>query len=381
VMLLVQDGRLNLDASITKYLKHAPPAWKPITLRHLLTHTSGIADYAEDEWKVDWTRHPSEDEIARLLYSMPLQFPTGARWSYSNTGYALLGVIIHSVTGKPWWDVLRERVFEPLGMKTTGIFTDQDVVPNRAEGYHLTEAGLQNDEWVAPEWFTTADGGLSVSLLDLIQWTRAAAEGQVLEAKSWTQVFEPARLRSGRPYPYGFGWFVDTVAGQPVHRHCGEWRGYRNCLAIFPANGLTVIVLTNLGEGYPSVILRGVAEIVDPRLRPPDPTPIADAEPAVTDRLRGLLVAASLPHAPTKDLPARLWPLFLSDMKGYRESLPLLRETGPPDRLELVSRREIGDDVGYLYLARYHDRTLEVAFGLGPGGTISHFSMRPSERP
>jgi CubicO group peptidase (beta-lactamase class C family) len=338
VMLLVQDGKLALDASITKYLPRAPATWKPITIRHLLTHTSGIADYDEDDSMVDWTRHPSEDEIVRLLYSMPLQFPAGARWNYSNTGYALLGIIIHSVTGKPWWEVLRERVFAPLGMKTAGKFTDQDIVPNRAEGYHFTEAGLRNDERVAPEWFTTADGGLSVSLLDLIAWTSAAGTGQVLDPKSWAQVFEPARLRSGRPYPYGFGWFVDAVAGQPVRRHCGDWRGYRTCLAIFPANGLTVIVLTNLGEAYPSVILRGVAAIVDPRLEPPALTPIADSEPTVTERLRSLLVAAGEPHGSaraqrgsSRDLPARLWPFFPSDMKSYKESLPMLREMGPPE--------------------------------------------------
>src|SRR5436309_5176481 len=155
---------------------------------------------------VDCTLHSTEAEIVRLLYSMPLQFPGGARWSYSNTGYALLGVIIDSVPGKPWWDLLRERVFTPLGMKTAGKFTDQDIVLNRAEGYHLIDAGLRNDEWIAPEWFATADGGLSVSLLDLIQWTRAPGDGQVLDPKSWAQVFEPARLRSGRTYPYGFGW-------------------------------------------------------------------------------------------------------------------------------------------------------------------------------
>jgi CubicO group peptidase (beta-lactamase class C family) len=381
VMLLVQDGRLALDASITKYLPRAPATWKPVTVRHLLTHTSGIADYDADDSMVDWTRHPTEHQIIRLLYSMPLRFSPGARWSYSNTGYALLGVIIHSVTGQPWWDVLRARVFTPLGMKTAGKVTDQDIVPNRAEGYHLTEGGLRNDEWIAPEWFVTADGGLSVSLLDLIQWTRAPGDGRVLDPQSWAQVFEPARLRSGRLYPYGFGWFVDTIAGMPVRRHCGDWRGYRDCLAIFPENDLTVIVLTNLGEAYPSVILNGVAAIVDPRLAPPEPVPIADAEPAVTDRLRRLLVAPRPPHGPSRDLPARLWPMFASDMKGYKESLPTLHELGPLERLELVSRREIGDDVGYLYLARYPGRTLEVAFGVGPGGTISHFSLRPSGSP
>jgi len=372
VMLLVEDGKLALDESITRYLTSAPPAWKPITVRHLLTHTSGLPDYAS---AIDFRRDYTEDELAKIFYRLRPRFPAGARWSYSNTGYALLGIIIHTVSGRFWGDFLRERVFEPLGMDTARVVADDEIVPNRAASYRLTDAGLRAQDIVAPRWSTTADGGVSLSVLDLITWARTLRAGTLLDRGSWAQVFEPVRLRSGHHFPYGFGWYLDTAAGQPVRRHCGDWRGFRLCLADYPASDLTVMVLTNLGKALPSLLVQGIVAIVEPTLTR-DPAPMPDTEPEVTLRLRTLLVSPREGHAHPGDLPEGFSPFFPGDMQGYQESAPLLRRLGSPGRLDLAARREFGDDVLYVYLARYPHATLEVALGLTPDGKVSHFSLR-----
>jgi CubicO group peptidase (beta-lactamase class C family) len=168
VVRLADEGKLRLDDPIAKWLPEGPPSWRRITLRHLLTHTSGIPDYADST--LDYRRDYSEDELVRLAAGLPPLFQAGARWSYSNTGYLLLGVIIHRLTGTFYGDLLRAQVFEPLGMRTARIISESDIVPNRADGHRLVSGKLQHQEWVSPTLNATADGSLYLTVLDLARW-------------------------------------------------------------------------------------------------------------------------------------------------------------------------------------------------------------------
>jgi len=229
VMLLVQDGKLLLDDSIVKFLPDAPPAWKPIAVRHLLTHTSGVPDYTSAT--IHYRRDYSEDELARFAFGLTLEFQAGARWNYSNTGYLPLGCIIRKASGVFYGELLRERVFGPLGMQTTRVISEEEIVPHRAAGYRLVKGELKNQNWVSPTLNTTADGALYFSTRDLIAWDRGVRSGSVLSRESWRQIFEPVRLARGGTYPYGFGWNLELLAGQTVHRHGGSWQGFRTHLA------------------------------------------------------------------------------------------------------------------------------------------------------
>src|SRR6185312_12079314 len=161
----------SLDDSITHYFPKPPRAWRGITIRHLLTHTSGIPDYADST--LDLRRDYTEDQLVRLAAKMPLKFRPGERWSYSNTGYLLLGILIHRVTGAFYGEFLRDRIFAPAGMTTTRIISEADIVPNRSAGYRLEDGKLQNQEWVSPSLNTTADGSLYFSVRDLSRWAIA----------------------------------------------------------------------------------------------------------------------------------------------------------------------------------------------------------------
>src|SRR6185436_15001395 len=147
--------------------------------RNLLTHTSGIPDYTEGA--IDYRRDYTEDEMARLAYPLPLEFVPGTRWSYSNTGYLLLGVVIHRASGTFYGDLLRQRVFRPLGMMTARVISEADIVPHRAAGYELVDGELKNQDWVAPSINTTADGSLYLSLQDYIAWDRGLRAGALLK--------------------------------------------------------------------------------------------------------------------------------------------------------------------------------------------------------
>jgi pimeloyl-ACP methyl ester carboxylesterase len=161
VMMLAEEGKLSLDDHISKYIPGAPALWKDITVRHLLTHTSGISSshYQVINLRQDYT----EDELVKEIAALPLDFQPGDRWIYSNAGYEVLGVLLHKATGKFHGDLLREKIFEPLGMTTARIISEADIVPNRADGYRLADGELKNQEWVSPTLNTTADGAMQAT--------------------------------------------------------------------------------------------------------------------------------------------------------------------------------------------------------------------------
>jgi len=167
---------------------------------------------------------------------------------------------------------LTERVFAPLGMKTTRIISEEDIVPNRAAGYRLVNGQLRNQEWVAPQINTTADGALYFTVLDLIAWDKGRAKG-VLKPESWAQIFKPVTLKSGRTYPYGFGWVVEELAGQPTQHHSGSWQGFVANISRYLADELTVIALANLAGTDLERFVNGIAALVNPKLAVPEPSP------------------------------------------------------------------------------------------------------------
>lgn len=373
VMLLVEDGALRIDDPVTRFFPDAPRAWKTMTVRHLLTHTSGIPDYTGGS--IDYRRDYSEDELRKLAYRLELEFPPGSRWNYSNTGYVLLGILIHKASGRFYGDVLRDRVFAPLGMKTARVISEEDIVPNRAAGYRLAGGELKNQDWVAPRLNTTADGSLYFSLLDLVAWEKGIRTRAILNAR-WDDVLQPVRLASGRPYPYGFGWAVDEVAGQTVHQHGGSWQGFKTHLARYLGDDLTIIVLANLAQAEPDRIVEGIAALFNPRLARAETTPIEDREPQVTRRLEALLAAARDGRLKRADFAYVRAGFFPETAARYQK---LLAELGETRRVTLVERRELGDDRIYRYQVELRDARVAVTLGLAPDDRISTFAIRKVE--
>jgi CubicO group peptidase (beta-lactamase class C family) len=260
VMMLVEEGKLSLEDPITKFFKDAPPAWKQVTVRHLLSHAGGFTDYPKD---FDFRKDYSEDQLLKVVEGVPLAFPPGSKWSYSNLGYLTLGIVIHRVTGKFYGDFLQERIFGPLGMQTTRIISEADIVPNRAAGYRLVKGELKNQEWVSPTLNTTADGSLYFSILDLAKWDAALYTEKLLKRSSLEQMWTPVKLNNGKPNSdhYGFGWFIEMDHGHRVIRHGGSWQGFKSQISRYVDDKLTVVVLANLAEADQGKIAARVAEL------------------------------------------------------------------------------------------------------------------------
>ncbi|HSS99171.1 MAG TPA: serine hydrolase [Terriglobales bacterium] len=258
ILLLAEEGKLSLDDSVTKYFPEAPPWWKPITIRHLLAHTSGLPDiWGETEGGsytkalVDMRRDYTEDELLRVYVKMKPQFQPGEKWEYSNTGYQILGILIRRLTGKSHSDFIRERIFQPLGMDTARVISESDIVPNRSSGYMLVKGELKNQEWIAPSLNTTADGPYYMTVLDLAKWDASLYTEKILKRTSLEQMWTvQAKLNSGKTYRYGLGWFLADVNGHRLTYHTGGNQGFFVNISRYVDDRLTVIVMNNMDEDH-----------------------------------------------------------------------------------------------------------------------------------
>ena len=259
-MMLVEEGKLSLDDPLTKFFPDAPATWREVTVRNLLSHTAGFGDYPKDfDYRKDWT----EFEELKLIESIPLAYPPGTSWEYSNFGYVTLGILIHRVTGEFYGDFLQHRIFKPLDMLTTRIISEADIVSNRAAGYRLVKEELKNQEWVAPLLNTTADGSLYFSILDLAKWDAALYTEKLLKQSSLDLMWTPLKLKNGQPNKgnYGFGWFIDQRKGHRCIHHDGAWQGFQTAIDRYVDDQLTVVALSNLESGKPGEITEHVAEM------------------------------------------------------------------------------------------------------------------------
>ena len=260
VMMLVEEGKIGLEDPLTKYFPDAPPSWKKVTICEVLSHTAGFTDYPRS---FDMRKDYTEAEQLKIVESIPLAFPPGTSWSYSNLGFLTLGILIHKVTGEFYGNFLQERIFRPLDMRTTRIISEADIVPNRSAGYRLVNGELKNQEWVSPTVNTTADGSLYFSIMDLAKWDAALYTEKLLKRSSLEEMWTVAKLSNRQPNSghYGFGWFIETKAGHRVVEHEGAWQGFETQISRYVDDKLTVVVLTNLDDAKPEVFADRVAEM------------------------------------------------------------------------------------------------------------------------
>lgn len=247
LMRLVEAGKVSLEDPFSKFFPEAPPSWSSIKIRHLLNHTSGLPDYLASSVGLDSGHEYSMQEVLEEVAKRPLDFPAGAAWSYSNTGYLALGFVLEKVTGTPYEEVMKTMVFEPLGMQKTLINDIEKVVPNRAAGYYV-----QNGEWRKGEERTQcfaafADGGMITTVRDLAKWDVAILEGRLLKPSSWNTMMSPGYLDTGRRLTYGFGWFMRPAIGKRVVDHGGNMTGFNSYIYRDLTTQTTIITLANVG--------------------------------------------------------------------------------------------------------------------------------------
>jgi CubicO group peptidase (beta-lactamase class C family) len=274
IMLLVHDGKLHYDDRLADIFPEFPEYGKPIIIRHLLNHTSGLEDYEDlmppPDSKVPVEQNQIHDTgvLDLLERQKTAKFTPGSKWAYSNSGYVLLGIVVQKVSGKPFPDFLQQRIFQPLNMRNTVAYVSgKNQVANPAFGYSLEGSSwVQTDQ--SPTSATLGDGGVYSSLDDLAKWDQALRLNTLLSKQEMQPALTPVKVPNGRvagpdgsPAEYGFGWFLDPYRGHRRMWHYGETVGFGTAIQRFVADDLTIIILCNRAGLNPSALALQVADL------------------------------------------------------------------------------------------------------------------------
>jgi len=287
VLLLERDGKLSLDDDIRKYLPEIPDYGRRISIRHLLTHTSGLRDY-NDLLELDGhdvRDHTTDgDALDIIVRQRGVNFAPGDEWRYSNTGFFLASVIVKRVSGRSLASFARERIFEPLHMSSTQYLDDtRRIVAHRAEAYDRDAAGFLVD---MSNWDQTGDGAVQTTVADMAKWaanydTPVVGDRRIIDAMQTA-----GRLNNGKPHGYGLGLRIDNYRGLRRIEHGGSWAGYRAMLSRFPDQHAAIIILCNVDDAGTSELADGVADawlerarLTDKQPEPRDPAERATRPP------------------------------------------------------------------------------------------------------
>lgn len=256
ILQLAEQGKLTLDDPISKYYADAPAAWGPVTLKHLLTHTSGIPSYTAipgffgNPSRAD--RTPAE--IVKLTQDRPLEFPPGSKFAYDNSGYILLGYVIEKVSGQTYEAYLKDHVFPRAGLANTGYDSSTAILPKRAAGYHHARGTVENAPYLAMS-LPYAAGSLYSTVDDLLAWEQALQAGKVISPASVKAMF------TDYGFKYGFGQSIGDQKGHRLWNHGGGINGFATMLAFYPDDGVTVVVLGNFDDAPSGRIATRLADL------------------------------------------------------------------------------------------------------------------------
>ncbi len=258
ILKLAEDGKLSIDDSVHRFFPDAPDSWRPIQVKHLMSHSSGLQREGPA-----YSNHIIQPDLAIIKsgYPLPLVFKTGEKYQYCNLAYFMLAEIITQVGKMPWQDYIREQLFKPAGMMNSGMTDFYPIIPNRASGYmHRGDTLVNADAMYA----VRPSGGFLSTSSDMIRWDMMLREkNNILKKESWEQLWAPFVKVSDKPESktfYGFGWFVDEYKGHPLVMHGGANTGFRSYYGRFIKDDLSIIIMTNTDEANPAAIAHALAD-------------------------------------------------------------------------------------------------------------------------
>lgn len=279
ILLLAEDGKLALDDSVSKYYSGLPDSWRTLTIRHLLSHSSGVPSDGPNDAidpailsRFDSFMAGSDDARVAAIAALPLHAAPGARFEYSNMGYDVLGMLATKVAGMDYAELLQQRVFRPLGMSTARKLDAANTKTGTAIGYRPDGTALR-EVTMTPyhySWPALGAGGIEMSVLDMAKWDNALYGNQVLKASSLAEMWKP-HIDAGGGSSYGFGWFLFTVNGHALLKHSGGMGGFVAEYRRWPDDRFSTIVLTNSGATSSDLsgaltIARSITDLLQPSL-------------------------------------------------------------------------------------------------------------------
>jgi D-alanyl-D-alanine carboxypeptidase len=258
ILKLKEEGKLSIEDHVHKFFPDAPETWKPIRVKHLMSHTSGLK---REGPAYDNSVIQPDSVIIKSAYPLPLDFKTGEKYQYCNLAYFMLAEIITQISGMPWQDYIREKLFIPAGMKNSCMTDFYPIIPNRASGYMHKKNVLVNADAM---YAVRPSGGFLSTSSDMILWDKVLREKNIiLKKENWELLWQPFIKTSDNPASkeyYGFGWSIDELNGHKIISHGGSNIGFRSFYARFVNDGLSIIIMTNTDEARPAAIVKALSD-------------------------------------------------------------------------------------------------------------------------
>lgn len=373
IMMLVEDGKLGLDDKITAHLDGLPVAWGEITIRHLLTHTSGLVSDPVP-WSLETVGRPyTREELLKIITGAPLQFPPGTMYRYANSDYYLLALIIEKAGGKSYGEFLSERIFTPLGMTATRANDPWEIVPGRVSGYGWEHDKLNIPPSIHPSQML-GSGNLLSTVVDLAKFDAALMGGRLLRKTSLEQIWAPAKI-NGAETGYGLGWAISDYRGHKIVGHGGNVPGFAAQLFHFVDDGTTIVLLCNKfrGDDSPYKLSLRLATRIIPDLAIPT-RPIADTDPQVTQKVRLLVEGISEGKVDPALLSPRMRAAWSTDIFKILKQL-YEQQKGRLKSLALLEKKAEGVDRLYMYRAAFEKETVLYYVRVTGEGAIDNFEQ------
>lgn len=375
IMQLVNEKKITLDEPAIKYLTKLPKSWSKVTIRQLLSHTSGVKSYTElPEFMAEYSYKSVKPEgILAVVEAAPLDFEPGSKWHYSNTGYEVLGMIIEKFDGRKFAASLKARILDPLGMTETYFTSEKDVVLRRAEGYSVKNGGFTHAGYLNMDW-PYAAGSMESTVSDLAKWDAALGTEKLLPKASWDQLWTPTKLTSGAATTYGLGWGVGKLGSEPMIGHTGGINGFSTVMNRIPSKALSIIVLCNSEAADPSAAAIEATYLFDPTLRPVV-VKVEDKEPAKTAAAKVAfedLMAGKVDR--TKFTPQMNGIMTDEMVKAGKDQLT---KFGKLESFEFIGEKTESELKLRLYQAMVGTTVVKMDVALAPDGKIAMLKLHP----
>ncbi len=374
ILRLVEAGRIGLDDPVGRHARDLPPSLAGFTIRALLSHTAGVPDYGLLAGRPDTgvDRPVSRTAFVKAVGELTPGFAPGEAWSYSNTGYVLLGYVIADVSGRTYREFVTEELLRPAKLREARVDDAPAIIAGRAEPYELQKGVLRHAVMMDGDYSGWPDGGLLFSARDAARWEAGLQADSAIPAAAQRQMTTPIMLSTGRDCAYGLGWYTDRVRGRALQYHGGSVPGFLAFYLRVPAERVGVVALTNLGSGVGEIALRrtvqDLAELIAPGSTPMSLRPIRDPDSALTAEARAMLTRGPKSLDASR-FAAEIAPL-LGRPAGARPSPPNRAGRGPMSTFELVETFAEGAGQVRRYRATFGEEVEHFAFAHAPDGKI-----------
>lgn len=371
VLMLVEQGAVKLDDKVSRYLDKTPEAWKDVTIRQMLSHTAGLAEYLGLGFNLrkDYSRAELFDYIA----GQKVDFGPGEGWSYSNAGFALAALIVEKASGLKWEEFVRQRIFTPLEMASGELIAPAKVMAGRASGYAWAGSAHRNSEIMRP-MSAFGCGDIVLNVRDFAKWAVALDSGAFLKPESYGELWETVPLNTGRKHPYSLGWFHGRVNGSPNIYHGGNTYGFSAMISRYPDQKLSVVVLSNLaGQSYEG-LARRIAAIYAPELAYVAPKPTVDPDRKLTFRVTDAIQTMFNGQSKSDDLSSEM-SAMLRTMRGRMMAGGLRRAFGQIRTLRFCSREDVEGVWEYRYIGVFERQTVTLALAVTKEGQLVRFGV------